>query len=366
MRTVRAKLGVALLALTLGAAACGSQDGETEAGAPSPIAEFLGQDDYFGDDAESQAKWAEQEREREDKIAACMKEQGFEYIPRDNSDFNFTNSPDGIDYDSREYVEKYGFGITTQWYPQSEVGPDLVGNLYEDEFEEQEENDPNQAIMEALDDSTREAYQAALWGDPDDFPTFDPETMTEEELEEASASFDATPQGCEGEAWADDFNNAFYQEFGDELNDLYESIEDDPRIAASQQEINECVADKGYDFDAGFSGYEKLFEMFQEDLQRIDEMVGSSFEVGFEEQDFETMTEEEIDAIYNQPREFTDEAKALLAEIQAEEIEMALVAYDCGGGNNADGELFQEIAAEYEQRFLDENADKLSPYKADK
>ncbi len=74
----------------------------------------------------------------EEVIAACMREEGFEYQPVDQSQFMMFGGPgEGeLPWFSPEWVEKYGFGISTQTFPQSEVGPDLVG--YDDsQFEEE-------------------------------------------------------------------------------------------------------------------------------------------------------------------------------------------------------------------------------------
>lgn len=357
----RGRVGLALVALAVLVAACGSDDETTEA-TGSPLAEFLGQPGFgfSGDNEEAQAQFAEEERARQEKIATCMKEQGFEYIPRDNSDFSIVTGEDGIDYESREYAEKYGFGITTQHFSQEEVGPELVGHDFAD-FEESMDDDPNNAIVEAMDEGEREAYYEALYGDEDDFPQFDPETMTDEELEAMEEEFVFEPQGCEGQAWAEDASNSFYQDFSDELDAMYEAIEDDPRLKEREQEVSECVAGEGLEFD-GFD--DDLYERFEEDLNRIDEMIGGFPGEDLTEEDFAAMTEEQLDELFNQPREFTPEARTLLGELQAKEVELAVAVYDCGGSFEDNRELYAEVTAEYEERFLADNADRLAEYKA--
>ncbi|MGH1491111.1 MAG: hypothetical protein ACRBK7_17250 [Acidimicrobiales bacterium] len=357
------KLLLVIVAAALVASGCGSGGDSTEAG--SPIAEFLGQDsfiDFENDPEAAQAEFAQQELERQETIAACMKQQGFDYVPRDSSDFNVFGGPDGIDYDSREYAEKYGFGITTERYSQEEVGPELVGHNY-DQFEESFEDDPNNQIVEAMDEATRDAYYEALYGPEDSFPVFDPETMTDEELEALENDFVYEPQGCEGEAWGQDDTSKFYQDFSDEMQDMYEAIEDDPRLKAKEDEIGACVAEKGYEF-AGFDN-EDFWMSFDGELNKVDELLGGFPGEDLTEEDFASMTPEELDEIFNQPREFSDEAKTLLGELQAKETAVAVAVWDCGGSFSATGELYQEVAREYEQRFLDENADRLAEYKAD-
>jgi hypothetical protein len=365
----QARIGAALLAAALAVAACGSSETTEASDVGSPLAEFLGQDsfiDFSADPEEAQARFAEEQRQREEIIAACMKREGFEYIAPDPESIDIFGSEGEFAYDSREYAAKYGFGITTERFSQEEVGPDLVG--YDNSrFEDAEIDDPNQEILEGMDEATLDAYYEALYGDDSSFPSFDPETMSDEELEELENQI-YEPQGCEGEAWNDGASanaNAFYRDFSDEITEMYEAIEDDPRIAAKEEEITSCVADKGLEF-GGFD--EDLWSAYEDELNEIDQMIGGFPGENLTEEDFAAMSEDELDALFNQPREFSDEAKAKLAALQAEETELAVVVWDCGGSFGLDSEmatLYQEVVAEYEQRFLDENADQLAEYKAE-
>ncbi|MEM7271796.1 MAG: hypothetical protein AAF547_01840 [Actinomycetota bacterium] len=360
-----------MLATTLLAAACGSEDATTEAG--SPIAEFLGQEDFFTglDDEDAQARFAEEQRQQEELVASCMAEQGFEYTPVDYSDFNFAGTEDGLDFDSREYAEKYGFGITTQRYSQAQVGPDLVG--WDDGAIDDEEDgfqDPNADYVNTLDEATQEAYYAALYGDEDDFPAYDPETMTEEELAEAeSAAFNFEPQGCYGEAWANSDSgsaNQFYTDFDEELTELYESIEDDPRITEIMNDVANCVSDSGYEYRLDQEFQESFYQQWDSRLAEVDDLVGFQDPTeGMSEEDFAAMSEEELEALFSNPPEMPAEAKAKLGELQAEETAMAVAVFDCGGsfGNEDLLNAYQEVAAEYEQQFLDDNADRLEDYR---
>ncbi len=366
MRSVRMKLATVAVAVVALAAACGSDSESTEAGATSPIAEFLGQEDFFSNDDESQARLAERERQRQDEIAACMKEQGFDYIPIDQTEFLSVTGQDGLDYDSREYAEKYGFGITTQRFSQEEVGPDLVGRT----FDEAEEAyvDPNQEVVAAMDEASQEAYYEALYGSEDDFPIID-ESMSEEEIAEITEDYVYEPSGCQAEAYGDDFNSAFYSDFEDELTELYEAVEKDPRVVEAEEQLAACMADEGYEFDAGADGFSELFQELDAEMQEVQELIGFPGDI-LTEEDFSAMSEEDLEAMQeeaNQPVEIPEEAKVILAEAQAKEVDMALAMWDCGAGS-PDSEIAQvyiEVQAEYEQRFLEDNADRLAPYAAD-
>lgn len=88
----------------------------------------------------------------EEAIAACMKAQGFEYVPVD---------PDAVprwqtDESSqgawtREYVEEYGYGL-------------VDGVLHPGELVNRDWVDPNAAILDALSEEARAAYLSTLEG----------------------------------------------------------------------------------------------------------------------------------------------------------------------------------------------------------
>lgn len=361
--TVRGLMAT-VAALTLITAACGSGDG-TETGSDggqvsSPIAEYLGMPDFSGDPADAQAQAVAQERARQQAIAACMKEQGFEYVPMDPSENMFFGGEEGLEPGSDEWVAKYGFGITTMRFSQEQVGPDLIGHTYDEMFSP--DDDPNHAILEAMSESERRAYQEALYGGDDFGPQFD-ESLTEEEME---AQFEELgpeafmPGGCEGESMANDPSQAFYFEFNDELDDMWKRIQNDPRIVAAEEEIGRCVADKGHQYD----GMENLYQQFESDLNQIEtELWGGDFGPDISEDELASMSEAELEVAF-QPPELSDESRALLADLQAEELALAQAVNECGGGFAGQEELYNEVRVEYEQEFLDTHADRLADLKA--
>lgn len=344
-------------------AACGSDTTDAGSGDSedfvSPIAEFLGQDTFsFDNSEEAQARFIADERERQELIAACMRREGFEYIPIDPEENNFFEEPGDLEFGSDEWVAKYGFGITTMWFSQEEVGPDLVGHDF-GSFEDQIAADPNQAIVQEMSLSGQEAYYVALDGDQQ-FPEFD-ETLSEEELEAQFEDFDFQPSGCRGEAYneSSDPSFRFYEEFNDELEVMYERVETDSRFVEAQQEVSDCVADEGYEY----STEEDLYERFNSEIMVIENSIDHPGE-DLTEDDFGSLSPEELEEIFNQPRILSEEALATLAGLQQEEIELAVVVNDCNGGFANQGRLFQEILAEYEQDFLDQNEDRLAEFKA--
>jgi len=366
-RRVLGRLGIVAIALTLLASACADDSSETTAeAAASPLADFLGQGDFFSDPEAAQAQWAEEERERQDIIASCMQAQGFEYTPVDYSQFA-SFEQDLEDYGSDEWVAEWGFGITTQRFSQQQVGPNLKG--WEDqgfEDEAQEFVDPNQDYIEGLSQEEQDAYYEALYGGDNFFPEVD-ESMSEEEQEAIFEDLTWEPQGCEGEAFGEDAGFSFYQDFEDELQDMEKRFEADPRVAERRQEVTSCVADKGLIF----TDMDSIYERFEEEIQAMDPYANGDFaepDFGISEEEMAQMSEEELDEFFNDfefvEPELSDEDKAKLGELQTEEIELAVAVNECGGGFEQEYGQLADIRAEYEQDFLDTYADQLAEYKA--
>lgn len=326
----------------------------------SPIADFLGQDTSFDFNSdEAQAEFTAQATEAEEQIAVCMRAEGFEYIPVDQGQFAFFGGEsEELPYFSTEWIAKYGFGISTQRFAQSEVGPDLVG-FDDSQFEAVDQampEDPNQDYIESLSPTEQDAYYEALYGDQPELP----EDATEAEWDAAYENFE--PSGCANEAWENtDFGGGgemdFYEEFGDDLEALYERLEADPRVAEHNDRVAACVADKGL----VYAGMEDLYERWE---SRLSELQGGGFGPMIDEDvDFESMSDEELDAFFaDQSFELSDEDKATLGEIQAEEIELATTVVECGGGPLNDEVVLGEIRVEYEREFLEANSDRLAGF----
>ena len=365
------------LVLALLATACGSGasgDADSIAGAladdpnrptsfedlefESPIAEMLGMD--FGDNEAMEQQFADMERQAEEVIAACMLDQGFEYTPRVMDQGVFVGGPfggdDGLPYYSDEWIAKYGFGVSTQRFAQSEVGPNLVG--FSDEVMPDISDmpqDPNQEYLDSLTPGEREAYEEALWGTPPDFSAMDEEEM--------STSF-FEPEGCQGEAFEQVYSEGpgggmeFFEAFGDELQAMEERAESDPRVIEYRADVAACVAEKGFVWE----GDKDPWEYFEPKLQNIGNQgfMGDPFaDAGVNP---EEMSDREIDEFFNELDKLSDEDRALLAAVQAEEIELAQVVVGCGGGELNEQYFLSEIRLEYENEFMAQNADALAEF----
>lgn len=290
--------------------------GETEAG---PIAEFFGYDEEV--DSE---QFAEEERRLQELLVACMAEQGFEYLP-----VEYPEAAEDPAYAAQqemspeEYASEYGYGITTVEY---EASP-----------EEENWVDPNQAIVEGMDDAERTAYEAALYGEM-------PEVVPGEE-ESVEYGFGG---GCQGEASEEIYGGgeeaeAIDQELGPKWEELYTRMEADPRIVEGNTGWAECMAAAGHDFPT------------PEDAQNsIWDQQNALYEEAYPEDPATAEPAEGEEGEYVEPE--IDEAD--LAELRETEIAVAVADQRCAAEHLPE-ELRQEVTAEYEQAFIDENRDLL-------
>lgn len=359
---------VMVVMVTAVVACVGCSDSETEAGSSgedyeSPLAEYVPGFGFSGDPEDMEAQMLDQQRLVNEQVVECMAAEGFEWIPDDESTMFSGPSADseGLEYGSEEWVAKYGFGISTQMFPQEMVGPNLVGMdeaMFGGPGEDYE--DPNAEYLGTLSEAESDAFYEALYG-ADTGPEID-ESMSEEEIEEAFREWEANnePTGCMNIAQEEMFGGQdFFLEFGDELEDMWERLESDPRVVEANAEIAGCMADKGLSFTSLQDANEDIWERV-EPMQ--EELFGAMDEINISEEEAEAMSQEELEAMYA-PEELSDDAKARLAEIQAEEIELAVAVNDCGGGYEQQEELYREVQFDMETQFVEENEDRLEEFK---
>ena len=281
-----------------------------------------------------------------------MAQEGFEYIPAIHP-----ISSSGFAFDQEEYAREQGFGITT-WYGQEDP---FV-------FEEGDWVDPNEAIVEALSDSEREAYYEVLYGRFDEVVSgeVDPETGEPLPIE------DPFGRGCQGEAFEQVYGarNEVWEQLGPEFEEMTQRVFADPRFQEADKVWAACMADRGYPYNSVEQMYGEVHEDFQ---RRLEEIVGphggfvDPFE-GWTQEEIETfMTEksqDEIDDFYEQARqqEQKDIDQDALAVLQQEERDLAVAAFGCGQDLE---DSLEELRQEYEGRFIRENRDLLEELRVD-
>ncbi|MEN8041956.1 MAG: hypothetical protein ABFR95_10685 [Actinomycetota bacterium] len=329
---------IVALVLVLFAAGCGTEDGtgddeEASSGEPT-LQDFIpGAFAYDEEDAEQQ--FQEQERLAQEAIAKCMADEGFEYIPYvQNQDFGGFSGPDS----QEEFVAQYGFGVSTMLLEEQQFS--------EEDYEEERAKDPNNAIAEALSESEREAYYAALHGPP---PEIDHESMTEEEIQEFYESYQ--PTGCYNSAYEDLYNNeaqmAFQEQFGSALEDMYRGLENDPRLQEMESNWSACMAESGYEFKDENDAHIFLLRRLEE-VGAINDLDIDPDGMGYGYGSSEIVPGGPVEAAVN--------------EIASEEIAMAKVSFACYGDRE---KIWREVYEGAEQRFIQEHLAELEQFKKD-
>ncbi|WP_368496153.1 hypothetical protein [Herbiconiux sp. A18JL235] len=176
-----------------------------------------------GDD---QAAMDERERGVQDAVAACMKVQGFEYVPDTSSVTMYSDSSLDVEWGSAEFAERYGYGVSTDPFG---MNGQATGT--------EEHTDPNADYVDSLSETMRAAYEEALWG----AGSADP-----------GADYDWTTAGCFGAAQHDaESDRAYwddpdYKALEEEMNSLDAQANADPAVVSALAEWTECMAAAGY------------------------------------------------------------------------------------------------------------------------
>lgn len=346
---------------------------DREDGYSSPIADALGVD--FASFEDFDVEDANQNIELE--IQQCMQDLGFEYTPlSDGSGAGIVIIGQGSDSDvkpgSREYAEKYGYGISTF----------IFDRMNEISTMPEPQADPNQAYIESLSEAARTAYFEALHGgQPSMFDVIDEETgqpmnpetgepFTDEELNEALMVME--PSGCQDTSMGDnplhlgpngELLQAFEEEFGNYNEDIWERTEADPRIVKLTDEWVRCMADKSYTFA-------KREDVLNHMLERMSSAQNSMFSAmpsfamdSIDEEALAAMTEEEQEEYFEQfaPQapEISPETQAEMDELNAYEIAVATADFDCSEGSR---DMTETVRIELEEKFLEENQGAIAAF----
>lgn len=336
-------------ALTL--AACSGDGGGSGSGGEltwedSPLnavwAEVFGAEEF--NEEQWQAEWAEQSRQIEELIAACMAQEGFEYIPVDQTQGTVFSSGDEdvyADYGTAEWAAQYGYGMTT------------MDELYEPVAEGEEWFDPNQAIVQAMSASEQAAYYSALWGDQEWAEEYD------EDGNYIEQTYDPSQAGCYGAAEVevygdlygggenDPYNDPQFASLVEEMDALYARVEEDPRVSGLDNAWASCMADAGHaGFSAAHDAEDSLWAEYDEIWNAVDwSEIEQAWEDGVPE----------ADIVYPEP---DPEAIAALRE---REIALATADYTCREEVGYE-QTRLEVQFELEQEFVDNNREALEAF----
>jgi hypothetical protein len=236
----------------------------------------------------------------ENFVRDCMQANGFDYVPVDP----VAQQADLVGetgLSDEEFEEQFGYGLTT---------------LYEQR--KQLVDGPNEAIRSSLSAADQAAYDRTLYGD-------DPTATFAIALDTGDYS---RLGGCVKEATAEVFGGVeVLQSLQEKLDELDDAIINDQRMVEAISAWSSCMREAGYELDDP----EQVDVVL---LSRLEEIVGPP---GNEREDYDT---------------------AALAQLQSDEVSM--VAADINCEEEMITPVEEDVRAEYEATFREENADLLS------
>ncbi|QHC58333.1 hypothetical protein [Rathayibacter sp. VKM Ac-2760] len=311
-----ALLSALSLASMLALSACSAPADDAPEKETSPLSAYL--DTLYGGDLspeEQKQKDAEQDRAREELIATCMREQGFDYTPSVQSGSFAEVDEDDYRPDDREWVVQYGYGIADFPGRDEPVEP---GEEYVD---------ANADYVAGLSESEQAAFSEALNGP----------AVTEDES--GSAEYDWTTAGCFGAAQHElekdePARSEEHRPVLDAIDEFYSRVQTTPELADLDAAWSSCLADAGH---PGFAT----------------------------EYDAQNSINDELTAVYEAAGDTTVEpTDPKLQAVGEKEIELALADLDCREKTDYKA-VHKRIQDALEQQFVDDHRAELDALKAD-
>jgi hypothetical protein len=312
---------------------------------PTTLADFFGYGEEY-DPEEEQARFEQQERQVQELVAACMAEEGWDYTPYIPDFGDVVVFGPGEDLSQEEWVQQYGFGISTHFLEE------ITGGFEERAEEFNPEDDPNFVYRESLTPGEQEAYDRALYGDFD----FDESDITyDEDGNEIFPEYE--PSGCYNEAAEEVYNfgsggelEAVYQELEPLYEDLFARIEADPRLVDIRDGWKGCMGDAGY----AFTDEEEMYMSIEEQMSEFYDAAYGNFDEPLFDEDGNIVDEngDLIEDWQPEPPSLSDEQMAALAELNDYEIAVATANYECTKDFQ---QVWQEVSEEYEAEFIRSN-----------
>jgi hypothetical protein len=280
-------LGLAGIAL----AACGDDEPP-----PQDVVEL---EDQLGF---SESGVIERQTRVEGVIQACMKAQGFDYVPVDPLAQRAALTGKARMTDE-EFLEQFGYGIST-----------LFGRG-------ETEADPNDRIRKTLSPADRAAYDRTLWGE-------NPGLTFSEAIDSDAAT---ELGGCTRQATEEVFGGAtVLARIQGKFDELEERITQDQRMVRAVEKWSKCMADKGYQYD-------EPEEIDTDLIRRFKAILGAAVQPG----------------ATAPPTRGTTYDRAALAALQREEVKIANADLACEKEHITPVEL--EVRPQYEDSFRKQN-----------
>lgn len=290
----------------------------------------------------------QERRQVEEEVAACMRAEGFEYVPVSPDDQDPEEEfDDSFSLDPDEFAKRYGYGIST-------LGPGDSAD---------EEDDPNVKIRAALSPQAQKAYDEALYGA--DGGMVHGSVIVSGEAGEAGESGEAAPDATDGKATEqgpsgcvgtahekilgkpDEANTVDFREFEslfEDITSLRERIERDPRVAKATRDWADCMAAAGYD---DFENPEAAQESV---MKRMSDVYGRD-EDGSDSGDGPQTTEIGPDS--------ADPKK--LAKLRDYELAVAKADFACRDGEYEN--THKDVSYDLEAEFVEQHRAELERYR---
>lgn len=278
----------------------------------------------------------------EEKLAECLKQEGFEYTPEEPRDEYFQIggvADEDFRPDDEKWVSVHGYGIV-----DSMVTP--VGGPSEDA----EETSPNTTYYESLSDAQKRAFEVARYGQTAE----EQEQAVEQGIDPFAASWE--DRGCAG--WAEhelDLDSegkpaadlSAFEDLLVRMDEVSKTADEDPEVSALDSQWASCMQ------EAGHSGFANT-----EDAQTS--LAGEAMEAFGAETGSETSNESAEQSEVSEIPEAPSDAE--IEALRGREVELALADLSCREETHY-AETRAEIVFRVEQEFVDANKDELDAMK---
>ena len=328
-RAAGAAAAGAVLALTLGACTgsaggtgAGGGTGGTDGTAVTPSATaskapLAPLDAFFATMYGDKDAAKSQQMRLQESVAACMSTQGFQYKPVVDSSASggtaaSSDNPD-LQWGTKEYAAQYGYGAVASAIADPTQGASA---------------DPNQDYVNAMSETEKKAYAAALSGTGNPKLGYHWETA-----------------GCQGaaqhEAGLDVNQHAALQE---EMTAMDKSIDSDPRVSDVNAKWAACMAGAGY---AGLKVVGDAEQSIETQVQQVEQAAYAHVD----QSKLTPAKTAEIEATI----------KTQLAPLTSVEIKTAVADFTCRDDVTYTP-THQDVTVEYQQKFMDTHKAELDAW----